>query len=1071
MLFNLFNKIKKVFLLIPVELIYNLSLLISLSLLSGFLDKYSDRDKITGKILQGLLFGFASVLGMMYPLVLFEGIIFDGRSILLSLCGLFFGPITAVIAGIMALAYRISLGGTGWIMGALVIIEAVAVGLIFYYLRKKSGRNLRFYDFVIVGVIVHIIMLGMMLGLPDLYRMQTLTTLALSILTIFPLATIAIGGIMLDHEKNWLLIKEVKDSEAKLRAYFQSAPDAIFVVDSQGKYIDANLAGTVITGYSKEEILSKTVLDFIPPEDREWAKSHFGKVITQGISYGESRFVRKDGTIGWWTVDAVKIDENNFIGFSKDISEQRKSLEELENSEAKFRELIEKLPDGFYRSTPQGKFTFVNTAFVNMLGYESAEELMSVDIENDLYFSSSERNFANYASEDFAGKYEIYRLKRKDGKAIWIEDHSSYEYDADGKIIQNEGICRDITQRLESESATQELISRMKKVSAHLPGFIYQFALSPDGKLTFPYASDAIKEIYGLTPEEARENTDQVLKAIHPEDIDEVMNSIAESGKNLTIWRKEYRVINEKGDLLWLEGYSSPEKLDDGTILWHGYISVINSRKKTEEEILEREFSLRFAQEIANMGSWEYNLQTRKLIWSENYFKLFGYEPFSFEPDSLFFMQRVHPEDYKFVKNQISNYYLDSKSNEFEFRIIMPDGKIKWIQNTYIPLYRDGKLYQIKGINIDITSRKISEIDLRKLSRAIEQSPLAIVMTDIDGNIEYVNPKFTEMTGFSEEEAIGNNPKILKSGKMSESYYKNMWLTLSSGSEYKGEIINKKNNGELYWESVVIAPVIDEKGAILNYVAMKEDITEKKLMQEELIRAKEKAEDSDRLKSAFLANMSHEIRTPMNGIIGFSRMLAFPDLTEEERIEYSQVLNTSCDRLLNTVNDILDISKIEANQLEVHKAEFDIKKLIDELSNVYYQLFTSKDLNFVLDLELLPEVFILRSDEQRIYQILNNLLSNAYKFTKFGEVTFGCYIKDKNLEFFVKDTGIGISEKSLSFVFGRFNQENIELNRGYEGTGLGLAICKGLADLLGGDILVESKQGEGSLFTLIIPIE
>jgi signal transduction histidine kinase len=263
--------------------------------------------------------------------------------------------------------------------------------------------------------------------------------------------------------------------------------------------------------------------------------------------------------------------------------------------------------------------------------------------------------------------------------------------------------------------------------------------------------------------------------------------------------------------------------------------------------------------------------------------------------------------------------------------------------------------------------------------------------------------------------------------------------------------------------------VNNEKGVITNFIAIKDDITEKKKFFEELIIAKEKAIESEKLKTAFLANMSHEIRTPLNGIIGFSRMLSESDLASEERQEYSKILNQSCDRLLNTVNDILDISKIESNQMEVRFSLFYLKNVIQELYELHIGNFSKKSINLILNLKQIDDELIIYSDEQKIYQILNNLINNAYKFTELGEVEIGASIKNDYIEFFVRDTGIGISESAIDFIFGRFNQENNNLNRGFEGTGLGLSICKGLVNLLGGKIWLESSQGLGSKFSFNIP--
>ena len=253
------------------------------------------------------------------------------------------------------------------------------------------------------------------------------------------------------------------------------------------------------------------------------------------------------------------------------------------------------------------------------------------------------------------------------------------------------------------------------------------------------------------------------------------------------------------------------------------------------------------------------------------------------------------------------------------------------------------------------------------------------------------------------------------------------------------------------------------------YLQLNEELIQ---MNEELYLAKTRAEESDRLKSAFLANMSHEIRTPMNGIVGFSKILTEPDISREEREEYSNILNNSCLRLLNTVNDILDISKLDSGQMEIRYSTFPPIKVLNELFSSYYDRFKNAGISFDLKVDYRLSEISINADERKVYQILNNLLDNALKFTSDGgKVTLGFDIQNSDIAFFVSDTGIGIAKDLKQFVFGRFNQENLTLSRGHEGTGLGLSICKGLVEMMGGEIFVESEIGKGSTFTIKLPFQ
>ncbi|MBK7173142.1 MAG: PAS domain S-box protein [Bacteroidales bacterium] len=374
-----------------------------------------------------------------------------------------------------------------------------------------------------------------------------------------------------------------------------------------------------------------------------------------------------------------------------------------------------------------------------------------------------------------------------------------------------------------------------------------------------------------------------------------------------------------------------------------------------------------------------------------------------------------------------------------------------------------------KQFTVYIEKKQIEEESLI-LSKAVVQSPVTIVITDLNGSIEYVNPKFTELTGYTLKEAFGKNPRILKSGEQSSDFYKELWDTISSGKEWHGEFHNKKKDGELFWESAIIAPIIDSNNKITHYVALKEDVTEKKRLLLELISAKDRAEHADKLKTSFLQNMSHEIRTPLNGILGFAHLLNRENITTENIRQYAHVIQTSGNRLLELINNLIDISKIESGTLEVTMKEFELNNLIYSVSDQFKPLSASKGVMLKVALEPRSKEINIISDELKIHQILTNLINNAFKFTKEGSVEVGYSLVVDKISFYVKDTGPGISEENQTKIFERFFQIDSSMTRGYEGSGLGLSICKGLVEMLKGEIWVESVLNQGTIFHFTIPL-
>lgn len=364
-----------------------------------------------------------------------------------------------------------------------------------------------------------------------------------------------------------------------------------------------------------------------------------------------------------------------------------------------------------------------------------------------------------------------------------------------------------------------------------------------------------------------------------------------------------------------------------------------------------------------------------------------------------------------------------------------------------------------------------AEERIKLLDKAIEASTISVCITDKEGHIIYTNPFFNYLSGYSQEEIHGKSTRFLRSGLLPDEFYKEIWSTILSGKDWEGETQNKKKNGDLFWAKTYISPITNELGNISHFVLIMEDITERKRMVEDLVIAKEKAEENDKLKTAFINNISHEIRTPLNGILGFGHFLADEKLSPDKRKEYYKIVRESGNRLMNTVTDYMDMAMIVTGTMRANKKEFAIKPLFHEIIEDTKPLQTGKNIRFVTEIPKEHADLIIKSDSKFIRKIFNILLSNAYKFTKDGIIVSGYRILSENIEFFVQDTGSGISPDKLDQIFDIFTQEETSDTRGYDGSGLGLTIAKGLVNLLGGTLTVVSEKGKGSTFTCSIPLD
>jgi len=395
------------------------------------------------------------------------------------------------------------------------------------------------------------------------------------------------------------------------------------------------------------------------------------------------------------------------------------------------------------------------------------------------------------------------------------------------------------------------------------------------------------------------------------------------------------------------------------------------------------------------------------------------------------------------------------------------------------------------ALSRNVLQRKRAEVQLRKLSRAVEQSPTSFMITNLVPAIEYVNDAFLRASGFTRAEVVGRNPQVLQSGKTPPSTFEALWRALRAGESWRGEFVNKRKDGREYVELATVTPIHQSDGSITHYVSAHEDITEKKRMGEELERhrhhleelvasrttelaqAREQAEQASRAKSAFLANMSHEIRTPMNAIIGLTHLLGRDELSPPQ-VERLRKIDGAAAHLLSVLNDILDLSKIEAGRLQLERTDFPLGAVLDQVSSIIAEQARAKGLRIEVDPNDMPQW--LRGDPTRLRQALLNYAANAVKFTAAGHVTLRAQLLEESaatilVRFEVEDSGPGIAAESVAALFQAFEQADVSTSRKYGGTGLGLAITQRLATLMGGAAGVRSEVGCGSTFWFTARLE
>jgi hypothetical protein len=867
-----------------------------------------------------------------------------------------------------------------------------------------------------------------------------------------------IHGTCVDITKRKLTEQSLHKAKENWQATFDAIQDIVILLDKDHHIIEINQAGIHALNQNKESILGQSCFRLVhgtnePIQECPCEKSFKTKkseisVYKQNDSYFE---------LSAWPILNDKNKVEGFTHIVKDITNRIKSEEELKVKENRYRTLFDLSPSGIALLELDGTILEVNKSYCDLVLY-SKEELIGKNIKI-VVPKENQSNVKLHIEKIYkVGIYShVVKNVKKDGTICHVELNETLIVLPNGSqgILT---IANDITDRIFAEEQIKESERKYKALVESSKDSIF---ILQDGIIKF--ANPELSKISGYSNEELVGKP--FIQFVSDDEKLRIGNYYKKriSGEKMPE-KYESKLISKSGSIVIVEvvivfiDYK-------GQLAEHIILRDITERKKYIDQIKKHKNEL--VGYFENDISSDYVADIDGEIYSCNktFVELFGFENKKQTHKFSIIDLYKNPNDRKKI---IEIILKEKKVENFEVDFITKNQKeINAILNA-IGIYDDnGELIQIRGYIVDITDRKKAENELRKLSRAIDQSPESIFITDFDGRIEYINPVFSRITGYSPDEVIGKNPNIFKSGNQTEEFYKNLWDTIKSGRIWEGEFLNKKKDGDLYWEKASISPIFNENHKIINFVAVKEDITEKKRMIDELIKAKEKAEESNKLKTAFLNNISHEVRTPMNAILGFSRLLKNQSLDQDKKLRYIDTINNSGNYLLSIITDILNISLIEAEQVKQHETRTNINNLLKKIEAQFELKHEDIDLKFMSELNSTQaEIY---TDETKLIQIITNLVGNSLKFTKKGYIKCTCKLDKLDLKFEVIDTGIGIPENIQKSIFDRFIQAESTIKNATGGMGLGLAIAKSYVELLGGQISVKSKLNKGSVFSFTIP--
>ncbi len=973
----------------------------------------------------------------------------------------------------------------------------------------------------------------------------------------------------------------------------ESAIDAIAISDLHGNLTYVNPAFYKLWGYTPDdELIGKPVIEFWNSGDKA---SDVVESIRQSDGWsGELQALTKNGLVLDLQVSASMVknaagEPVSMLASFEDITKKKQAELLRTESEISYRELFNNVADAIYIQDKDGTFLDVNAGAVKMYGYPK-DVLIG---KNPLFVSAPGLNdlaaVASMVDLAFAGapqQFEFWGL-RSNGeifpKEVRIVNGTYF-----GRKV-NIAMARDITDRKLADAALLESERRYRElIELAVDGILLG---SPDGKII-----GANSYMLNLTGRSLDNLVGLNIKDLFGPNALEDIPFRYDSLKNGETVFSERDILQPDGSTIPIEMHT--KMMPDG--IYQSIYRDVTERKRAEETLRESEAKFKSLVESTSDMIWQTNIAGKYTYVSPQFEKLLGYTPGEAVGQSpfLFIADKNIPDIITNSDSIVSKALpFNSLVNKYKHR----EGHLLIFETSGVPVFdKSGKLTGYRGISRDISKRYHAERQLHKLSMVVHQSPITIIITGLDGKIEYINPAGCEISGYSADELLGKNPSVFSAGNTPKEVYSSLWKTIKAESEWKGVFNNRKKNGEFFWESAFIVPLRDAEGTVSHYLGVKEDITkrikaetalkeseeryrelfesspdaiiladietgmlidantsacnllgcslneikklhqtnihpvrgkelaeetflhhvertkirdivqpietlilrndgseipvevlassitiggrqilqgvfrnitDRKQAQEELLKAKEKAEVGDRLKSAFLNNISHELRTPLNGIIGFSEMLAQSDSSEEDRLEFSKMIKRSSSRLINTITNYMDISMIVSGIIEINRNPFNLNTFLDNIYNQAFEICNIRNLALHIVKKTPVEENMIVTDQHLLSKIFAHLIDNAVKFTKAGSITIGYKHRAGMHHFSVSDTGSGIPEEAMSVIFEVFMQADLSTSRGYEGSGLGLSIAKGFVKLLGGEIWVEANNHEGSTFCFTIPGE
>jgi PAS domain S-box-containing protein len=905
---------------------------------------------------------------------------------------------------------------------------------------------------------------------------------------------------------------KLEGSEKKYNFLFELSVDGIIVADLNGIITDCNTAACKIFGYSKQELIGKSYHIIWPDEQKHLLPEKIIRDTKTGDRLIDKTYVKKDGTILYAEVYTKLIDINgisNVIVHIRDVTDKKQAQKAIAKSEEKYRNLFERSLAGIFRATTDGQIIECNAEYLKVLGYNSIDDIKKISTKSIYADPRDREKLIELLRERKEVKDYVMKLKKKDGSYVWVYDNVSLIYDEDLKKEVLFGTMVDITAQKEAEKEIELLAHSLESISECI-------SITDENNIIL-YVNNAFVKTYGYSKEELIGRDISIVQP-QPQEVPGIRSDIL----NLTKkggWKGE--LINKRKDGSEFPVYLSTSIVKDSennAIALIGVAMDITERKRAEEEIyrLNRIYTLlsNINQALVRIKDKRQLFETAcKIAIDDGKFKMSWIGLFDEQSgelkveyshgfddgylDEVIMNKKNYPNGIKPISELIAagkalifndiekldaNLFWRQQALKrgYKSNIIFPlkvFGNIIGIYSLFscqAGFFEEKEIKLLEEMSEDI-SFALETMELEKKRKESESlfytladnSPVGIFRTNASGYTTYVNPKWCQLAGMKAEEALGDG--WLKAvhhedrKRVSDSWHLATEEKKSSITEYRF----LRPDGSIAWVMGQAIPELNSNGQINGYIGTITDITNIKLYEHELIKAKEVAEKANKLKDAFINIISHEIRTPLNGMLGLSSIIKenyASYITKEDEFLFTGI-DISARRIIRTFDTILNYSRLQTGEYTGNFKEIDLYTICERIIHQNREAAEKKQLELIFDSKCVEAKII--GDEYSITEAVLNLVENAIKFTKKGfvKVTLSTG-KTGGITIEVKDTGIGIDDEYLKHLFEPYRQEEMGYNRSYEGLGLGLALAKKFIEYNHGLLLVESKKGEGTIFTI-----